>query len=98
MPEETKFTVARRGEILAAEIRRAASSNNGASVCDAYVETAKKLLAENPDMSLTEMRFHYDGLIQAIEVRKARLNQDCSNVLREVANLLLVLSRSASSR
>jgi hypothetical protein len=98
MTDDTKSPGARRGEILSAEVKRAASAKNGLAICNAYVETAKKLLAENPAMSLKEKQVHHGALIQAIEVRKVRMNQDCSNVLDELARLLGVLSRSASSR
>jgi len=95
MTEEMKSGGARRGEILAAEIRHATITNNGAAICSAYVETAKKLLAEYPDMSPTEKQAHHGALVQAIENRKVRTNHDCSNVLGQLARLLGPLARSA---
>jgi hypothetical protein len=59
MTEETKSPGARRSEILAGQMRQAASTNNGAAICSAYVETAEKLLAENPEMSQTEKQHHH---------------------------------------
>jgi hypothetical protein len=93
MTEETKSPGARRAEILAAEMRCAAITKNGAAIGHAYVETAKKLLAENSEMSSVEKQAHHGALIHAIEMLRARTNQDCSNVLGALARILGVMPR-----
>ncbi len=65
-------------------MRRAADTRNAAEICTAYVKTARKILAEFPNMSAEEKQVHYDCLRHEIERLKVRTNQDCSNVLGEL--------------
>jgi hypothetical protein len=86
MAEEKKSSGTHRAEILAAELRLAASLNT--DPCVAFVETAKKIVAEFPDMSPAEKQVHYGALRHQIEMNNIRTHQDCSNVLGSVAKIL----------
>jgi hypothetical protein len=80
-----KSPAARRDEILTDELTKAAS--NGAAICNAYVETARKLLAEHPDMSADQKFAHHGALKYAVQTHQTNTKQDCSNVLGELARL-----------
>jgi hypothetical protein len=86
MAEEKKSSGTRRAEILAAEIRLAASRKS--DPCAAFVETAKKIVSEFPDMSPTEKQIHYGALRFQIERNDLRTHQDCSNVLGSISKIL----------
>jgi hypothetical protein len=87
MAEVQKSSGTRRSEILQAEIRHAADSQNVEGICTAYVKTAVQILAEFPNMSPEEKQVHYACLKDEIERLKARANQDCSKVLGELKRI-----------
>lgn len=76
----------RRAEILAAEIRLAAGMKS--DPCVPFVETAKKIVAEYPDMSPTEKQIHFGALRYQIEINNIRTHRDCSNVLDRISKIL----------
>jgi hypothetical protein len=86
MTEAEKWLATRRDQILAAEIRLAANRKN--DPCTAFIETAKKLVAEYPDLSPTEKQAQYDALRNEIEMMTVRTHKNCSHVLGELSRIL----------
>jgi len=69
-------------------MRNAADTRNAAAICAGYVKTARKILAEFPNMSGEEKQAQYECLREEIERMKVRTNQDCSHVLGELKWIL----------
>jgi hypothetical protein len=89
---EAERSLATRGDkILAAEIRLASSRKN--DPCTAFIETAKKVVAEYPDLSPTEKQVQYNSLNHEIEMMNVRMHQDCSRVLDSISKILGISSK-----
>ena len=86
MTEAEKSLAQRRDKILADETRIAASRRS--DPCTAFIETAKKIAAEYPDLSPAERQAQYDALNHEIEMMNMRAHQNCSRVLDELSRIL----------
>jgi hypothetical protein len=77
-----------RREVLTAEMRLAAKKRNDAAMGSAYIETARKLMSEYPQLTLDERKQQFDCLKHDIKLRKMRTRRDDSYVLGKVGRIL----------
>jgi hypothetical protein len=80
------------GEILDSELARAARTCDGAALCNAFVETARKVVAEDPDMTINEKEALYYVLKHESESMRRLTNRDCSYVLESLIQVLGISS------
>jgi hypothetical protein len=86
MTEAEKSLATRRDKILADQMRIAASRKS--DLCTAFIETARRIAAEYPDLSPAEKQAQYDALKHEIETMYVRVHQNCSRVLGELSMIL----------
>ena len=77
-----------RGEVLQAEIRKAAHTGNDVAVGVAYANAARAIMREYPGLQRWERDMHLGCLQHEIELLKVRTHKDCSHVLPELARIL----------
>jgi hypothetical protein len=91
MTEAEKSLAVRRDKILTDQMRLAASRKN--DLCTAFIETAKNIAAEYPDLSPAEKQTQFDALRHEIETMNLRAHQNCSRVLDELSRILGISNR-----
>jgi uncharacterized coiled-coil DUF342 family protein len=90
MTEAEKSLATRRDEILAEQMRLAARRND---LCSAFIEIAKKIAAEYPDLSPAGKLAQYDALSHEIEMMDVRAHKNCTRVLAEISRILGIFNR-----
>lgn len=86
MTETERSLATRRDKLLADHMRMAASRKQ--DLCIAFIQTAKNLAAEFPDLSLAEKQAQFHALRHEIEMMHLRSHHNCSRVLDELSAIL----------
>jgi hypothetical protein len=81
-----------RDGVLEAEMSKAIRSGNAAAICNAYVDSAQRVADTYRNLTSDEKRAQLDALKHKIEMAKVLTKQDCSDVLRKVAQIFGITS------
>jgi hypothetical protein len=82
-----------RGEKLHSEFLRAAHTRNNAAFGMAYVNTARAIMEEYPELALWERRMQFGLLQHQIQLTKVRTKRDDSRVLGELSRTLRITAQ-----